>query len=337
MTWKAIARSEQGTSHIHLNMCCQDYGDYKLINNVIIGAVSDGAGSAKFSNIGSQIAVKTALLHLEKWLLKLKQKQPNLKWQKPIPEDKARKVFSGTLKYVVNALNEKLNKNCSLKDLACTLLVFIATPDWIAAMQIGDGFIVVRSENLEYQLLFHPVKGEYANETTFVTSSNAQSEMQVKVLEGNQTFICASTDGLERLAISFHDCKPFPGFFRPFEEGIKIANNLELEAEDIARWMVSEEVNARTDDDKTMLLCIYDGEEKLKDSSDTILTNLNNDKSEINLSRSNPLQPQYNHSRSRFPLTLGVPLPISRSRGITVSSDTFKALSQRPINALTII
>jgi hypothetical protein len=275
-----IAHSEKGTSHIQRDMCCQDYGNYKVIKNIIIGAVSDGAGSARFSDKGAQVAVETALLRLEKWLLKLKQKQPKLNWQKPIPEDKARKVFSATLKYVVNALAENVTNDCSLNDFACTLLVFIATPDWIAAMQIGDGFIVTRSENSDYQLLFHPDKGEYANETTFVTAFNAKDEMRIKVLEGNQSFICASTDGLERLAISFQEWKPFSGFFKPFEEGIKIANILELEAKDIARWMISPEVNARTDDDKTMLLCFYEKKKNLKGSSNTIEINLNTDELE---------------------------------------------------------
>ena len=47
MQWRAIARSTVGTSHIKQQMPCQDYGGYKVLNNVIIGAVADGAGSAK--------------------------------------------------------------------------------------------------------------------------------------------------------------------------------------------------------------------------------------------------------------------------------------------------
>jgi hypothetical protein len=268
MKWKAIPSFVEGTSHRKLEIPCQDYGNCKILfNDVIVGAVADGAGSAKFSHIGAQLAVEKAISHLETWIIKLKQKKPN--WQQPIPEETAEKVFSGTLKNVVNALKKKACENdYFFNDLACTLLIFVATPDWIAAMQIGDGFIVVRPEDSQYQLLFQPDKGEYANETTFVTSSNAQSEMRVVVVTGNQKFICASTDGLERLAISFRDWKPFAGFFSPFEEGLKITNNLEQEAKDIEKWMASEEVNARTDDDKTMLLCLYDRDIQPKSNLD---------------------------------------------------------------------
>lgn len=49
MAWKAVARSTVGTSHLKQQMPCQDYGDYKVLNKVIIGAVADGAGSAKYA------------------------------------------------------------------------------------------------------------------------------------------------------------------------------------------------------------------------------------------------------------------------------------------------
>ena len=61
MNWKAIARSAIGTSHIKQQMPCQDYGDYKIINNAIIGVVADGAGSAKYSDVGAKLAVDTVL------------------------------------------------------------------------------------------------------------------------------------------------------------------------------------------------------------------------------------------------------------------------------------
>ncbi|WP_338422937.1 protein phosphatase 2C domain-containing protein [Anabaena sphaerica] len=77
----------------------------------------------------------------------------------------------------------------------------MATPEWVAAMQIGDGFIVMRCQDAEYQILFKPDKGEFFNETTFVTSVNALEEMQVEVFPGKQGFICASTDGLEKVQL----------------------------------------------------------------------------------------------------------------------------------------
>jgi Protein phosphatase 2C len=256
MEWKAIANSVIGTSHQQRNLVCQDYGDFVAIGDIIVGAVADGAGSAKYSDIGSKLAVDSALSHLQGWVNV--QKKKGNKLQEPIDPQGAQKLFSKTLNKVDIRLREESNKGYNLKDLACTLLVFIATRNWIAAMQIGDGFIVARSENSDYQLLFKPSKGEFANETTFVTSENAFDDMQVKVFTDEYyNFICASTDGLERLAIDTRTWIPSPNFFNPFERGLK-DNHKKQEEESLKRWLNSPEVNARTDDDKTMLVCIYD-------------------------------------------------------------------------------
>jgi hypothetical protein len=256
MAWKAIKNSVIGTSHQQRNVVCQDYGDFVAIGDIIVGAVADGAGSAKYSDIGSHLAVNSALSHLKGWVNR--QKKNGKKLQEPITDSGADRLFTQTLEKVDASLKQESNKGYSLRDLACTLLVFIATRNWIAAMQIGDGFIVIRSENSDYKLLFKPTKGEYANETTFVTSENAFDDMQVEVFaDGYYNFICASTDGLERLAIDTRTWIPSPKFFNPFERGLK-DNDKKQEEESLKRWLNSPEVNARTDDDKTLLVCIYD-------------------------------------------------------------------------------
>lgn len=53
MNWKAVARSASGTSHQNQGIGCQDYGNYRIFGDVIVGAVADGAGSAKHSDVGS--------------------------------------------------------------------------------------------------------------------------------------------------------------------------------------------------------------------------------------------------------------------------------------------
>ena len=133
-----------------------------------------------------------------------------------------------------------------------------ATPDGIAAMQIGDGFITVRYPEQEPQLLFPPDKGEYINETTFVTSTNALKDMKVVVQPGQPEFICASTDGLERLAIRMSDWTPFTPFFQPLEQYLRETDNLEESDEYLLSFLNSQRLNARTDDDKTLFLCLYD-------------------------------------------------------------------------------
>ncbi|MFM7364043.1 MAG: PP2C family serine/threonine-protein phosphatase [Cuspidothrix sp.] len=255
MGWKAIARYVTGTSHQDQKIPCQDCGNYRIFDNVIVGAVADGAGSAKYSHIGSEIAVKTVI----KCFADINELPDKSGFTQPLLEKEAKEVFTKFVKEVIKAFHEKADsKGYSINDLACTLLVFIATPEWVAAMQIGDGFIVIRSQDSEYKLLFEPDKGEFFNETTFVTSANALEEMQVQVISGKQEFICASTDGLEKVAIRLSDWKPHAPFFKPLEEYLRETDKPGGNDDNyISDFLNSERLNSRTDDDKTLVLCLY--------------------------------------------------------------------------------
>ncbi len=194
MVWRAVARSEIGTSHEKQQMLCQDYGHYRIFKDVIVGAVADGAGSAKYSDVGAQLAVETVLDYLSEHLQQPKEigflykgsllkvslaKKPGF-WVIPIENQKnrgeklsqalslseAKSLFTETTKKAIAALHKQAAySDYSVNDLACTLLVFVATPQWVAAMQIGDGFMVVRPQNSEHQLLFNPDKGEFVNDS----------------------------------------------------------------------------------------------------------------------------------------------------------------------------
>lgn len=277
MAWKAIARSSIGTSHQKHQMPCQDYGGYKILNDVIVGAIADGAGSAKYADIGAKLAVKTVLeaftkeeiftitelLHSESSETKtIEQNGASsvaIDRSQSCSEQEVSQLFTKTVQKVKVVFEEQAaNNGYFVDDLACTLLVFIATPNWLAATQIGDGFIVLRCQEEDAQLLFSPDKGEYINETTFVTSANALEAMRVCVKTVKPKFICASTDGLERLAIRMSDWTPFAPFFQPLEEYLRETSDPEQEEEYLINFLESGRLNARTDDDKTLLLCLYD-------------------------------------------------------------------------------
>ncbi len=153
MNWKAVARSAIGTSHQDKKIPCQDYGRYLIFNDVIIvGAVADGAGSAKYSDIGAKLAVETVLKCFSD-INEYPQKEEELEqgFSQPLCKEEAHQLFAKIVKIAIAKLHKQADKeNYSVNDLACTLLVFVATPDWVAAMQIGDGFIVRRFQDSEY-------------------------------------------------------------------------------------------------------------------------------------------------------------------------------------------
>lgn len=257
MNWKATYNYSKGVYHQKNGINCQDYANYHVFEErVIIGAVADGAGSAKYADIGAELAVNVILNHFKQFSYKFL----NLTNFLQLSEKFAEEGFSNVIKQeVVPALQkEAQQRNCSINELACTLIAFVATPHWIAAMQIGDGFLVVRLNDGKYQLLLKPDKGEFINETTFVTSKQVLSSINVKILYGSTRFICASTDGLEKVAIRLSDWTPHAPFFKPLEAYLEQTNYPDIDKEYLENFLNSERLNSRTDDDKTLLLCLYD-------------------------------------------------------------------------------
>jgi Protein phosphatase 2C len=270
-----------GTRHSRHKLPCQDYGRYIQSGSVLLGAVSDGAGSARYANVGACLAVETALLQMKDQLESQRKSQfePKTKSQSSsarsgngalapftnsqFTDSQAQALFTQVVTEVVRVLKHKAQiEHWALRDLSCTLLTFIATPSWVAAMQIGDGFMVVSAATettSPYQLLFSPSKGEYINETCFVTSPSAIEQMQVGIYPHPPQFICAATDGLERVALRLSDWSPFSPFFKPFEDCLRLAP--EQASDYLQAFLASERLNARTDDDKTLLLCLYAQEE----------------------------------------------------------------------------
>ncbi|PSB04894.1 PP2C family serine/threonine-protein phosphatase [Merismopedia glauca] len=260
MAWKAVARSAIGTSHLEKGLPCQDYGSDRLFSNLLIGAVADGAGSAKYADIGAKIAVEATIAHIAKTETYLE--KIGCSWQNrrsPLSESQAKRLFISSLKQVTSQLQQQATQgNYHVQELACTLIAFMATPNWVAAMQIGDGFLAMRfGWDKEYKLAFKPDKGEYINQTNFVTSANVLADMQVKVFPRRPKFLCAATDGIENVAIRLKDWYPSPGFFSVLEQYMRECDRPHEEDDYLVNLLNSKELNQRTNDDKTLLLCLY--------------------------------------------------------------------------------
>lgn len=256
--WRTVCQSVIGRFHLETGLPCQDYGACQILDSqVLIGAVADGAGSAKHSDLGAQIAVEAALDFLETVNTN---SEIDLVSEPLATAEELKKVFEQVYPKLVAFVLEKLqaeaeSNNYALADLACTLLVFVVTPDWLAAMQIGDGFILIKPVGDDYQLLFQPDKGEYINETTFITSKNALEEMQIKVLEKPVAFLCAATDGVESVSVNYRNWQPFSPFFKPLE--LYLQDTEHPLDKDLKEFLEREELNARTTDDKTLLLALW--------------------------------------------------------------------------------
>ncbi|MFM1843592.1 MAG: hypothetical protein RLZZ490_2335 [Cyanobacteriota bacterium] len=257
-SWKAIARSVVGLSHQHQGQPCQDASAYRLLDQgILLGAIADGAGSASQAETGAQLVVQSSLDFLQRWHNFALRRGEN-QWVEKLDQPKTRRFFEHLLQRLQHDLRQQAQTlNCDMSALASTLLVFIAHPQGLIAMQVGDGFLVVHRGDENYQLLFTPDKGEFANETAFITSENAVTSLQVYQSSDPVSFICAATDGLETVAIKKRDWSAFPPFFQPLEIYLQETADPEQNPDYLDNFLNSDRLNQRTQDDKTLLLAYY--------------------------------------------------------------------------------
>ncbi|BCA07779.1 PP2C family serine/threonine-protein phosphatase [Bradyrhizobium diazoefficiens] len=252
MNWRIAATSAIGTSHIKNGQPCQDSVDVKLVRSlsgpVLISAVSDGAGSAAHSEIGSRAAVTTVANLIENFLQAGGQvgsidREAALKW----------------LAEIQSAISIIASESeASTREFACTLLVAVIAPKEAVFFQVGDGAMVVREEGDEgWAYIFWPQHGEYINSTNFITASNATEFMEFAAVSRRIESFSAFSDGIESLVLHYATKTVHDPFFNnmivPLHEALNEGLDDGLSAS-LLNYLNSDRICARTDDDKSLVL-----------------------------------------------------------------------------------
>lgn len=212
----------------------------------MIAAVADGAGSADLGEVGAAIAARAAVERI-----RASETRP------PLPVDDAAWALLLTegLKAARTAIEaEAAVRQVETRTLATTLILALATPETIAVAQIGDGAAVAGDREGAVISLTVPQRGEYADETVFLTSPGALDAAQVVVWRGTPAQLALFSDGLQRLALKMPEGIPHPPFFSPlFRFAANASHAAEAQAQ-LAAFLRSSRVRERTDDDLTILL-----------------------------------------------------------------------------------
>ena len=194
-------------------------------------AVSDGAGSKKFSRIGARESCKSAVKFLKGKLAESPDEMKN-KLSLPVSDEGFMEgcgYFASLLqdsvqtasKSVSDAFEERKSKfeylrlvdrNLELKDFSGTFLICIMIPVstaegkeyFAAAIQIGDGIICSVDRNSDadraLRLLSQPDSGNYSGETEFLTSENMTKREtlmgKTKIMRGKSSAVMIMTDGV---------------------------------------------------------------------------------------------------------------------------------------------
>ena len=130
--------------------------------------------------------------------------------------------------------------------------------DCAVFFQIGDGAIVVsRRQGLgEYDWVFWPQHGEFANTTNFVTQRDAAHALEIEIRHGPIEEVALFTDGIQRLVLDLGAKTAHAPFFRPLFRWLAATKPPETgeTSPALVQYLASKQVCDRTDDDKTLIL-----------------------------------------------------------------------------------
>lgn len=222
-----------GTAHRQRDLVCQDASAGLVTESGrLLIAVADGAGSASRADVGASAAVAAAMDHVSR-----------------IGAVNPADAVRGAVDAARAALFERATED--IGDLATTLIVLVADAEQLATAQVGDGAVVIRRHGL-YEVVGPAERGEYLNETCFLTSEGWDHDLRVDAVEIDGVDACAAmTDGLQLLAFDMTTGKPHPGFFGPLMDWTASAT---AEPDELESFLASPRVCQRTDDDKTIVL-----------------------------------------------------------------------------------
>lgn len=144
-------------------------------------------------------------------------------------------------------------RNLDLRDFACTLLTAIVGNNSAIFAQIGDGAIIV-GEDAGYKTVFWPQNGEYANTTFFLTGADYEERLAVRTFDHRINELALLTDGLQPLALHYATKSVHNPFFAPMFQSLRQSAKSEELEDSLNEFLNSKAVNARTDDDKTLIL-----------------------------------------------------------------------------------
>lgn len=244
--WRHIHASAAGTAHLKNQTDCQDTCG---CNNAliagkpgIVAAVADGAGCALHSRVGSSLAVGHVLATIPEitgdWLAN--------------PAPIAMDIYQRAIDYI-NAIAAENQRDPA--EMASTLLVAIVNEDGGVFIQLGDGGWVAGQGAAAHAPTW-PDRGEYANETVFLTSANWAQHIQIATVLGKISYVAGFTDGLQNLLLDLASHTPHMGFFTPFVSALTVNTDSDSLQAQLTSFLSSERVNSRTDDDKS-LVCAW--------------------------------------------------------------------------------
>jgi Protein phosphatase 2C len=237
--WQVASAAVAGARHLSKNVPCQDVTAWKAFSWGVVLALADGAGSAGAPELGARAATDGVLV-----------------WAETAPADAlSEDIGADILGAARDAVHIRAHDaGRPPEELASTLLVAVLRSDGKALLvQLGDGAIVIRTAGV-WSLALPPGRGEYANETFFVTSENAHGRLTARLAQDVDAAALCS-DGLEHLVVDARTSLPHAPFFDRVVLPLSVAD-----AEAYGRFLEdvigSDQAQQLSDDDKSIVAAV---------------------------------------------------------------------------------
>ena len=208
---------------------------------LLAAAVGDGAGTAPNGAQGAKTAVYAAvrsIAHLGAVL-------PSLAL--PAILRAAMVVAAGNVHFVAR------RQQRPAREYAATVALLISREGETAISQLGDSVCLLETTTDGWQLPLPPHRGEYANETRFITDADALSQAQYSVVYRNVKRVMLCTDGVLDLITSRRDRRPHQPYFAGAFGWLAQQDDAGAASAKLADLLRSPQVRSRTDDDCTIL------------------------------------------------------------------------------------
>ncbi len=228
-----IGARVRGKKHKHEGTNGDDWFESVVMDNITCIAVSDGAGSKKYSRIGARCACKAAVGYLKAALTELVHgdedilKAISLKIDDPKCIDAYTKIASVVQQSMVIAYNsvesayyqrntdkaysDVLGREIGLKDFSATLLVAVCISagseekeTTVISCQIGDGMIALIDSKGAFEksvkLMGEADSGDFSGETDFLVNKKllepGSLASRTKISRGTSDVIMLMSDGV---------------------------------------------------------------------------------------------------------------------------------------------
>lgn len=213
---------------------------------MFVGIVSDGAGSAELGGQGAALVCRSVGQSARR----------HLSGQACLPSASDVEYWIDEARDLIYRAAERRGK--SARDFACTLVCVISDGTTSVVAHIGDGCVVARERSSGWWFApTWPDHGEYASTTTFVTDQPV-AKVRISVVDRPVDVLAIFSDGIERMVLNMATREPSQKFFNFVAQAILGSSTHAGKDGPLAlhlkEYLGGEQVNGRTDDDKTLVL-----------------------------------------------------------------------------------